>query len=183
MCLIQITPVDTGVTELVETARLRIIKRNKAGVNHVFFLDRMRKPVPITETPQQIFALQNTGGQSLGMLMVTETVTGDISVIFIHTISMITAKPSGVGSVVQFNEPMPNLEVDETLATLIGYQTPQVLNLALVIRASDSIRFIFNLDEIDTIKPDGTGSYIRFATLMEPFKATQSVAAIFAAQP
>lgn len=113
------------------------------------------------------------------MLLLTETASGDSVIVPAHRVKQAAAK--GAGSKVVLYQDEYTVICNETPAAIIAQQSPEVLHLVLVTRASDSVDFVFNVRELETVLPSGSGSEI-IRTYEQSMVVTQNPAAIFASQ-
>jgi len=184
MGLFSATPIGALVPELFnEETILRIkVLKDAAGVviGSVILFNDVRKPVEVSNTLLSIFNQQNVTGKSLEFLLVTETATATQSII--TTCRITDIYPEGTGSKIIFVGGQNAMKVTESPVTILGYQTPQVLDLIPVTRTSDGILILLHCDTIDKVTAQGGGSLIR-RLIQENILVNETPAAIFAAQP
>ena len=184
------TPVGQADAQLFSIYTVRRIKAQ--GTGSIITFSNQQPSVSVTETPTAIFDQQNAGSnKSVGMLLLTENKTGDKIIIPTHVVKEIVAytfpaidpDPAVVGAKVNLIADDQTQFVNESLATIIGWQDPQVLGLILVTRASDSKKFILGRTQIERIVKEGSGAKIFRMAGLKPLVVTESVATIFAAIP
>ena len=188
MGLFSATPIGAAVPELFnEDTVLRIkVLKNAAGavIGSVILFNDVRKPVEVSDTLLSIFNQQNVTGKTLEFILVTEVTTpyNPGGQIIVATCRITDIYPEGTGAKIIFKGGQNAVKVTEGLVTILGYQTPQVLDLIPVTRSSDGILILLHCDTIDKVTADGGGSMIR-RLIQENIKVNETPAAIFAAQP
>ena len=150
-------------------------------------LDGTKQVFPI-DTLDALFNQQNVTGYNLGMILVTNTRTGNREIRFTKRIRMIVGEIGG-GSKIITTRAKDNIVVTESLATILAYQGA-TKNLGIV-SANVSLngtnaQFLFMdhwIERITSQNPTTPGAAVIITKDTGSYPVTQTVAAIQAAMP
>lgn len=186
---IQFTQVGTTQVQLVPVNRVRSVYETVDQTKTFIKFIGAKDAIEIVEDIPTIFAQQNTTGKDLNMVLVTRTDTKDSHrvIYFAHHMKQVVTE--GEGARIVFDDNHRDVVVEETLATIYGYQSAAVnLGMVFLTRASDGIEFIEFTSFIKSVLPfpsdldtAPTGSLISFHPTRDQIIVSETPATIFAA--
>lgn len=176
-----IRPLSLGGTRVVvPTSRVETVTQDKTQ-SKVFVRFHTQPTEEIDDTIASVYAQQTGNNFSLGMLLVTNSEKSLQEIVFTHNIRQIV--PEGTGAKIVFDDKIPAIYTDETVASIFAQQTAAIkLGMLLVTSAETGATSIEMWSQIKNIYPEGTGSKINFLSGRGPLTVTETPLTIFNAQ-
>lgn len=185
--LVKFTTASLGV-HLIETSQIIKIVEDATSLEIVVQLEGTKKIEP-TDTLDDIFDQQAVDGHPLGMILVTNSQTGNREIRFVERLLMVVANVGG-GSKVVSRKTKDALTVDESVAAILAYQAgPISLGFvsATVSKNGQTHQHLFVDKTIERISPsipsNPASPAIVYLKNSAAYPVTQTVAALYAAQP
>lgn len=185
--LVKFTTALLGV-HLIETSSIIKIVEDATTLEIIVQLDGTKKIEP-TDTLDDIFDQQAVDGHHLGMILVTNSQTGNREIRFVERLLMVVANPGG-GSKVVSRKTKDGLTVNETVAAILAYQGA-TRNLGFVSGTvsinGQTHQHLFVDKTIERILPsipsNPASPAIIYLENSAAYTVTETVAALYAAQP